>query len=1326
MPRSRHSGTAAKIAFLALAAVCLGAAGPPARAAAAPGARSGWPPDPSLVRYPEEIHLPAGQTAQEALRRAHPGARDFLRGNPGWQATIDPLAGGIDRAFGDGLELPSGPSPAARAAAARGFLSDHAALWAAGIGGPAGRLVYDEGGSRTLGETGARVVRFGLEKDGLPVLGAGVTLGLRDDRVTLISTSALAPVAASSHPGIGPGDALASVGRYAGGVSSPSLATRREASLAFYPRVEARGAASVLAHRLVWIIEVKPEEAPLYEWYIAWVDAGDGEVLAFFPEASRIGACSPDPARATATVSGGVRPNAAVDPETMVNFPFSRVTVDGVLTSADLNGRFPYTGGTVSSLLTGDHFKVHCDNCTEPLQPTADGDEAGDIDFGTGGSSGNTPVFGNGTSTPADRSTYYHLNNARLLLDKWDNALFDGIEAFVNIQDYCNAYSSSYMLGFFISGAGCRNTGEIRDVVQHELGHTWDRFDGNGITNGGMSEWKGDTIALLFGGDSCVAESFKVSGGPSATCDGVRDLDEKAAGRTDHPSTPAVCPTCATLTRNTNNCGTGVHCLGEIAGQATWHLLQDLLTGNQYISGNPLPGSNPALAPEQARWLMERLLIGGGAPMRTWDPNAAGLSAYDAIMLVDDEDANLANGTPHAAYINEAFGHHGIAESPQVADSANCAPLSDPVVTTSLESDPETGLPVVRIDWTPAGGATQFDVLRNTADGEAFLPLARDVTAGPVFDVGVRAGATYRYFVAAVRRSGCATISPGGNIATVVVEQPTLRVAGRVISEVPGFSDGDGLIEPGERVAVAVTLGEIGGAAPATDVTASITVASVSSPATSSGPVSFGTVPAGGTAPGMASYEVFVGPAEPCGGAVHLVLSASGNEGCWQDGFDIPIEASAQCAVTPTAFVEVVGGSLSVAAPGGDADGIPDNCETATATWQVRNNGTEASGPVLSTISSPMPGVMIASGSSCSLPDLAGGATALCGFDFSLGGAAPGEIPFIVTADSASNPAPSVVSMGIPAEADPYSFGTLSYGFDASLEGWSGRDFAVSATRWTAGGASAHSGSTTVSNLCGRLTSPPLLLDPSSSSTLSFKLYAAIEPYTDAWYDRANVHLVDLDTGAHILLTPASGPIYLATGLPEGGLCHVSGENGWAAAIGGFNTVTFDLSAFAGRRVRIEINYNTDEGDNREGIYVDELTITHAGPAAAPADPQPDACLVPEVSPAAAPVPLGLQELAGGDFRLTWEDLGAGFEYNVYTGALGDWYSHAAGPLACAAIASGASCDGSTCTLDEPGAALPPGDLYFLVTGAGFGLEGTSGFASGPAERDPSQNSCAP
>jgi len=1297
---------------------------------AAQAGSEGWPPDASVIRYPEEITVPQDIQAQESLRRAHAGVRDFLASRPGWQATVDPFGGGVDRAFGDGIPLGSAPGESS----GRGFLARQRGLFAQGVDmdSPAAvgtALRYDAAASRPLSTTGARLLQFDLYKDGLPVLGAGLSLGERDGKVILVASRALAPVTASSHPLLDSEAALDAASAFLemGAPLPGRLTTRRTPALAFYPRLEANGAAQILRHRLVWVMEVKPEEAPEYEWYVAWIDARNGDLLALFPEAPSIGSCNADPNQARATVLGGVRPIRADDPEQVRPFPFARVDVNGTLVDSDLNGRFPYGGGTAGFGLAGRYFKVHCDACTLPAEPIALGGPSGDVDFGTSGASSSVPIAGNGTSTPADRSAYVHLNEARLLLSKWDNAFFDEIDAFTNIASSCNAFSSSYMLGFFVGAGNCRNSAEIRGVVQHELGHTWDRTDGNDITNGGMSEWKGDLLALAMGGNSCEADSFFISGGPSSSCDGVRDIDEAAPGRTDHPLTPSVCPTCATLTRTTNGCGTEVHCLGEIPGQATWHLLKNMIAGADYITGAALPAGNPAIPVEHARWLLERLLIAGGPAMQTFNPTAAGVSIYDAMMLVDDDDANLANGTPHAAYINAAFQHHEIAETPLVTDSPNCAALSDPIVSLTLATDASTGLPVVRLDWTPVGGATSFDVLRNERAGDAFLPLARDVAAGPILDPGVREGVTYRYFVAAVRRSGCAAISPGTNVATVTVNPPDLKVATAVISEVPGRSDGDGRLEPGEEASVQISLREAGGFAAASGVTASVTSASDRSTVTAGGPVAFGAVPAGGTTPGSAPFRIFIGPSEMCGGRVHLVVSASGDQGCWQDSIDVPIDASGSCVASGSAFVELVPGSAHVVSGNGDVDGIADNCEVTTVGYQIRNSGTIASGPALSTVTAPGAGVTLAPAPTCSVPTLAPGATAPCSFSFSLGGAAPAAgIPFDVTSTASAASASSTSRVTLPSESNPPVFGTVSYGFDGSLQGWTAKQFALSSARVFSGTQSAHAGSTTVPNQCGHLTSPPILLNPSGTSTLSFQMYAAIEPLSDQWYDRANVHVVDIATGKHTLLTPATGPVYNASGNEQGGLCHIAGQNGWAGTIGGFSAVSFNLSAFAGRRIQVEVNYGSDEGDDREGIYVDAVTITNATDVPTPADAQGNLCGVPEVSPAAAVVPLDVQPLPGSDVRFTWQDLGPGFQYNLYAGSIGTFYSHGSSPLSCSGLGAGIVCNGATCTFDEPSSGLPPGSSYFLVTATAFGAEGTAGFASNLVERSPAQNTCAP
>src|SRR5678815_2909152 len=141
------------------------------------------------------------------------------------------------------------------------------------------------------------------------------------------------------------------------------------------------------------------------------------------------------------------------------------------------------------------------------------------------------------------------------------------------------------------------------------------------------------------------------------------------------------------------------------------------------------------------------------------------------------------------------------------------------------------------------------------------------------------------------------------------------------------------------------------------------------------------------------------------------------------------------------------------------------------------------------------------------------------------------------------------------------------------------------------------------------------------------------------------------------LLTPSSGLGYNASGNPQVQICHVGTQAGWGGLLGGFFPVTFDLSAYVGRRVQLEINYTTDEGDNREGVYIDDVAITNVAPAAAPPDLQANGCVVPEVSAPVAAVPLDVTSPAPGSYRFVWQDLGGGFQYNLYAGSLGFWYN---------------------------------------------------------------------
>src|SRR5204862_76924 len=105
----------------------------------------------------------------------------------------------------------------------------------------------------------------------------------------------------------------------------------------------------------------------------------------------------------------------------------------------------------------------------------------------------------------------------------------------------------------------------------------------------------------------------------------------------------------------------------------------------------------------------------------------SGQSAYSAYLAADDDNGNLADGTPHCREIYDAFNAHEIAGAPCAADSPPCSPPAQPVLT------PTPGHNRVVLDWTATVGAASYGAVPAgaTAPGTAYrAALAPDLTCG--------------------------------------------------------------------------------------------------------------------------------------------------------------------------------------------------------------------------------------------------------------------------------------------------------------------------------------------------------------------------------------------------------------------------------------------------------------------------------------------------------------------------------------------------------------------------------------------------------------------
>jgi hypothetical protein len=175
---------------------------------------------------------------------------------------------------------------------------------------------------------------------------------------------------------------------------------------------------------------------------------------------------------------------------------------------------------------------------------------------------------------------------------------------------------------------------------------------------------------------------------------------------------------------------------------------------------------------------------------------------------LDDDNGNLADGTPNADLVWNAFNAHGIAcgaAPPPV--SSSCPALAAPALTASR---PAPG----RIDlaWTAVADAATYRVFRNSFGCDrGFTPIADLAAPMTSFgDAAVDAATTYHYAVQAVGAnelcvspfSTCVSVGPPAALARLVLapDRVELRNVGDTAALTATLTDGAGAALPGVTV----------------------------------------------------------------------------------------------------------------------------------------------------------------------------------------------------------------------------------------------------------------------------------------------------------------------------------------------------------------------------------------------------------------------------------------------------------------------------------------------------------------------------------------------
>ncbi len=626
----------------------------------------------------------------------------------GWQGWFDTRTGLPLLVQGRGIPwLASAKEPATLErleTLARGFVDAHPFL----LGTWKGQLVLDRAASGRLGDNGWQVT-FRQAVGGVPVADTRFDFHVVQGNLVAFGASRWATVQRGATPSLSAGAARAALDR-ALGAAPGELAESAPAVLQFVAR-DPRGTdgavwdgavGSGLTHALAWRFTLRePGAAPTW---VADVDADSGALLAFYDDTKYD------------RIMGGVFPvsDDGLCPTGCEQagwpMPFADFSEDG--------GPVQYTGShgmyacqaigsQVRTTLAGQYVRVS-DTCGQANELTTC-DNPQDLLQGPGTDCDVPPGHSAG-DTHAGRSSFYHLNRvmekgrAWLPGNAWlKSQLLDNI----NIFSTCNAFWDGGSVNFYRSGGGCRNTGEIAGVFVHEWGHGIDNNDGGGYDN--PSEAYADIVAFFETRESCVGRGFFMTdncggyGDACLNCTGIRDQDWNMHASHAPADVAWVNAHCG---GGGGPCGKEPHCESYISAQAIWDLANRDL---------PAAGLDAASAWQLAEKLWYRSRDGsGGNAYNCGGSSADGCAStswFNKFRLIDDDDGNLNNGTPHAAAIFAAFKRHGIAcgnaTDASNLNSGSCPALAKPVVTTKPLSN------AVQLSWAAVPNASSYRILRN-------------------------------------------------------------------------------------------------------------------------------------------------------------------------------------------------------------------------------------------------------------------------------------------------------------------------------------------------------------------------------------------------------------------------------------------------------------------------------------------------------------------------------------------------------------------------------------------------------------------------------------
>jgi len=619
---------------------------------------------------------------------------------PGWSLRCDPRDGAVRLGTG---RFPATATPGeAPAAIAARFLDAHAG-W---IGVPAAALLPEA--PRVAGRL--QILRYRQFAAGCPVEGATVDLVFSPggDLIAFVSRAVADVAPASGGPALDR-EAACALALQELGVSDARGIVWWEARRVICPRRLSEGDED----RSAWRLGLRTLD-PAGAWRIL-IDDRDGTVLL-----RRSLVVSAAEADFRGEMRGRLRTPTPFRPPRTVPFPDAAVTaLDGDVALAsgfgDSLGRFDLgeaaaAAPRVRAELAGRFARVHRAVLdAEPRTLTVDA------------STESTAVFWDSTrATPAELEAYVHLNTAHARLRSHGITL-PGLEVPIPlvVSDStlgCNALTyvvpDAPWIRFSAANGGCSEMARLADVVAHEYTHliALYAYQPDEVPDS-LVEGFADFFAASLGDTSRVGLDWH---GPGTW---LRDLVHERR----YPVSPA--------------CRTSSYCVGGLIGGALWDLRAALIAAE----------TDAPAAIHLAEQLFLDMLLARPDDFAT---------CLLYLRLLDDDDADLTNGTPHLDAIAGAFERHGLGD---FAVDLRHTPLvdADPgeearQVTVTASAIYPIEADGVHLHHHIDDGGFQVEVL--AGDGTTFHGA---LPAGPT-------GVTVRYYFTASDRAGHTAVLPAG------------------------------------------------------------------------------------------------------------------------------------------------------------------------------------------------------------------------------------------------------------------------------------------------------------------------------------------------------------------------------------------------------------------------------------------------------------------------------------------------------------------------------------------------------------------------------------